>query len=86
MEGSSRENLAFIGLKALPKVIGYLALLGLVVFFIRLYQVRMRFRRVQKEYRIVRRLNLLSLYPTPEFLREAGCPKIHDVDASTNHF
>ena len=75
MEGSSRENPAFIGLRALPKVIGYLALLGLVVFFIRLYQVRMRFRRVQKEYRIVRRLNLLSLYSIPQSLREAGCRK-----------
>lgn len=58
MERSLGEHWAFSVPGALPKVLGYLSLLGLAVFFIRLYQVRMMFRRVQKEYGIVGYLGL----------------------------
>lgn len=47
--GPEGPNLASLLLKG----IGYLALIGLLVFFYRLYQTRMLYRRVQKEHGIV---------------------------------
>ena len=49
------ERLASGGLEMIPKVLGYTALFLLALFFVRLYQDRMLFRRVQKEYGIVSR-------------------------------
>ena len=47
--GPEGPNLASFILKG----VGYLALVGLLFFFYRLYQVRMLYRRVQKEHGIV---------------------------------
>lgn len=44
------------GLETVPRILGYLALFLLAVFFARLYQNRMLFRRIQKDYGIVRHL------------------------------